>query len=145
MCSMSNMQSTLDSYRQGSSVIKDDIEKLGDLIHMDQTESSTPGHPLTYSGKNNKNKVFIINLFVDSISKKVFAEFLQSTGVEETLVEKNAMEIEAKTYGISITTFRSDNGIGKTAVFNADLLNHTNPSLIVVLVLTIKMELQKET
>ena len=26
----------------------------GDLIHMDQAESSNPGRSLTYSGKNNK-------------------------------------------------------------------------------------------
>ena len=43
---------------------------------MNQAESSTPGRPLTYSGKHNTNiLLFIVTLFVDSISKKVFAEF----------------------------------------------------------------------
>ena len=65
-----------------SSKKKNKIEKYqiiinpGDLIHMDQSESPTPGRPPTHSGKNNnnKNKIFIVSLFVDSISKKVFCD-----------------------------------------------------------------------
>ena len=55
---------------KGSSVIKCEIINPEGLICMDQAESSTPGRTLTNSGKNNENKVFIITLFVDSISKK---------------------------------------------------------------------------
>ena len=57
-------------------IAKDSIVlSLGDLMHMDQAESSTPGRPLTNSGKNNKKKIFIVSLFVDSISKDFFCEF----------------------------------------------------------------------
>ena len=104
-------------------VSKDKIKEPGDLIHMDQAESSTPGRPLTYSGKNNKNKIFIVTLFVDSISKKIFAEFQRSTGAEESLDSKHSMEREAKTSGISIKAFRSNNGVFKAAEFRADLDN----------------------
>ena len=51
--------------------VKQAIKDHGDLIHMDQAQSSTPGRPLTYSCKNNKNKVFYVTIFEDSVSKKV--------------------------------------------------------------------------
>ena len=41
---------------KGSVVIKNEIKEPGDLVHMDQAESSIPECSLTYSGKNNKNK-----------------------------------------------------------------------------------------
>ena len=41
----------------------------GDLVHIDQSESSTPGRPLTFSGKNTKIKIHIITIFVDQASK----------------------------------------------------------------------------
>ena len=49
---------------------------------MDQAEPSTPDRPLIYSGKKTKNKICIVTLFFDSISKKAFAEFQKSTGAE---------------------------------------------------------------
>ena len=53
-------------------IIDDLITKPGDLIHMDQAQSSTPGRPLTFSGKNNAIKIFYVTVLIDSISKKVF-------------------------------------------------------------------------
>ena len=32
-------------------ILKDEINDPGDLIHMDQAQSSTPSIPLIYSGK----------------------------------------------------------------------------------------------
>ena len=62
---------------------------------MDQDESSTPGRPLTFSGKNNKNKISILTIFVDQISKKIFAEFQQTTSADDTLKSKVRMEMDA--------------------------------------------------
>ena len=39
---------------------------------MDQAQSSTPGRPLTFSGKNNAIKIFFVTLFIDSISNTCF-------------------------------------------------------------------------
>ena len=69
--------------------------------------------------KNNKNKIFIVTLFADSISKKVFAEFQRSTVAEETLNSEHSMEREAKTNCITIKSFRGDKGVFKAAEFNA--------------------------
>ena len=66
------------------------IREPGDLFHMDQAESSTPGRPLNYSGRN--NKMFIITLFVDLISKKIFVEFQQTTSTNDTLENKRIIE-----------------------------------------------------
>ena len=51
------------------------VNNHGGLVYMDQAESSTPIIPLTYSGNNDKQKIFIVSMFVDSISKKLFCEF----------------------------------------------------------------------
>ena len=111
----------LTPVEKGSIVIKDELKEPGDLIHMDQAESSTAGRLLIFSGKNNKNKVFIVTLFVDSISKKVFAKFQRRTGAEETLNSKCSMEREAKTNGITRKAFRSDNRVFKAAEFRVDI------------------------
>ena len=92
-------------------IIKQSITKPGDLVHMDQAQSSTPGRPLTFSGWNNKQKVFYVTVFVDSISKKVFCEFQHSTDVEETVIAKQNMERGANTCVVKIKSFPSDNGI----------------------------------
>ena len=102
-------------------LIKQTIINPGDLIHMDQAQSSTPGRPLTYSGRNNKQKVYFVTIFVDSISKKVFCEFQHSTGAKETVLAKQAMEREAATSGVKIKSFRADNGIFKSAEFRLEL------------------------
>ena len=87
-------------------LINQTINEPGDLVHMDQAQSSTPGRPLTYSGWNNKEKVFYVTVFVDSISKKVFCDFQHSTGAEETVIAKQNMEREANTCGVKVKSFR---------------------------------------
>ena len=47
----------------------------GDLIHMDQAISSSPGRQLMSSGKPTKKTVNTFSLFVDKVSKKIFVEF----------------------------------------------------------------------
>ena len=66
--------------------------QTGDLIQIDQAQSSTPGRTLTYGGKNSKHKIFYVTVFVDSISKKVFAEFHNFTGAKEAIAAKHIME-----------------------------------------------------
>lgn len=83
--------------------------------------SSTPGRPLTYSGNNNKKKIHIITLFVDHISKKIFAEFQQTTSSNETLISKQNMEREAFNEGIKIKSFHTDNGVFKSQQFRDNL------------------------
>ena len=76
---------------------------------------------LTYSGKNNKDKIFIVTLFVDSISKKIFIEFQHSTGAKETIDSKHRMERDAFHSGVKIKSYRADNGIFKAGEFRLDM------------------------
>ena len=72
-------------------IIKQTSIDPGDLIHMDPSQSSTPDRTLTYSGKNNKQKVFYVTICGYNVSKKVFCELQHSTGAEETFLAKNSM------------------------------------------------------
>ena len=91
---------------------------------MDQAQSSTPGRPLTYIGKNSKQKIFYVTVFVDSISKKVFVEFHNSTGAKEAIAAKHNMERDAYKSGVKIKSFRADNGIFKSEEFRLELKNN---------------------
>ena len=71
-----------------NTIINERIKRPGDLIHIDQAETSTPGRPMTYSGRNSPDKITCFTLFVDSISKKVFVNFQHSTSTQETLFGK---------------------------------------------------------
>ena len=102
-------------------VKKDSIKEPGDLFHMDQAESTTAGRPFTHSGKNSTKKIYVVSLFVDSVSKKVFVEFQRSTGAKETVKSKHNIERQSRDAGVKIKSFRADNGIFKAAEFKTDL------------------------
>ena len=97
------------------------ITMPGDLIHMDQAESSNPGRPMTHSGWNNKTKINCFTIFVDSVSKKLFVDFQSSTNAVQTLAGKHRMERSAKHDGVDIKQFRADNGIFKAAEVKLDI------------------------
>ena len=60
----------MNKSNKSNSISKDIIiEHSGDLVHMDQAESFTPGRSLTFIGRNNNKKCFVVSLIVDSISK----------------------------------------------------------------------------
>ena len=61
--------------KSNNNIIKDNIKHPGDLIHMYQAVSSIPGRWLTASGRPSKQKCTTISIFIDSISKNIFAEF----------------------------------------------------------------------
>ena len=71
--------------------------------------------------KNNAIRFFYVTVFINSISKKVFCEFQHSTGAEETIKAKHAMEQDAFKSGVKIKSFCADNSIFKSAEFRIDL------------------------
>ena len=76
--------------------------------------------PLLYSGKNNENKIFIVSLFVDSISKIVFCEFQHSTSAKAFL-HKNNMERKCKQSAVKSKAFRGNTCVYRGAEFRAEL------------------------
>lgn len=112
---------TKNKDKKSSKIIKNDIIEPGDLFYMDQAESSTPGRPLNYSGKNSKKKLFYVTLFVDSVSKKVFLEFQHTTTASKTIESKHRVEREAFHSGVKVKRYCADNGIFKARAFRLDL------------------------
>ena len=55
---------------------------------MDEAEYTNSRRPLTRSGRNCKQKIHIDIIFVDNISKNVFAGFQCSTNATETINSK---------------------------------------------------------
>ena len=95
--------------------------KPGDLIHVDQAISRTKGRCLLHSGKPTKAKWSVITIFKDHASKKIFGEFQQSHGADETITSKHRVEREANQCGVKITKYRADNGIFKSKAFQNDV------------------------
>ena len=105
-------------------IVSTDIKNVGDLVHIDQAESSTPGRPMTLSGHNNQEKVTCFTLFVDSISKKIHVHFQTSTNAAQTLQGKHRFERQAQQFDVKIKNFRADNGIFRSKEFRDDLEIH---------------------
>ena len=106
---------------KNNSIAGESITKPGQLVHMDQAESQNPGRPMTHSGNNNKNKIKVFTVFVDSVSKKIFVEFQTSTNAIQTLNGKHRFERMAHSHGVKIENYRADNGIFKSAVIKHDI------------------------
>ena len=109
------------SRNKSNSIISESVTKPGDLIHTDQAESATPGRPMTISGYNNKTKISVFTLFIDSISKKIFVEFQSSTDAKQTLVGKHRLEHAAAEYNVTVKHYRADNGVFKSKEFELDI------------------------
>ena len=99
--------------------------KRGNLLHVDQAQSSTPGISLTYSGRNKRRRICVARLSSDVISKKLFIGLQHITCGEETLQSKRSMGKDAKSAGVQIKQFNSDNEIFTYAEFWADLTNNS--------------------
>ena len=73
------------------------------------------------SGYNNKTKITVFTLFIDSISKKIFIEFQSLTDAAQTLVGKHRLEKTAAEYKIKIKHYCADNGVFKLKEFKLDI------------------------
>ena len=107
---------TKDNKIAGSSV-----KQPGDMIHMDQCIVTTPGCPMTHSGKNNPEKITCFTIYVDSISHRIHIHFQSSTEAVQTLVGKHRLERYGKKFQVKIKSFRADNGIFKAKKFMDDI------------------------
>ena len=121
ICAACQMGKAHKLARGSTTIVNEEIKNPGDLVNMDQAESTNPGRPLTHSGRNCKQKIHVVTIFVDIISKKVFAGFQCSTNATETVKSKQEFEIESMSCGVGLKSFRADNGIFRSAEFHIDL------------------------
>ena len=80
--------------QKGSAKITDtgSIKEPGDLIHVDQAESTNPGRPLTHSGRNSAKKIHGVTIFVDTISKKVMLDSSKALEQKKLLLLKERLK-----------------------------------------------------
>ena len=62
-----------------------------------------------------------MTLFVDSVSKKIFLEFQQTTKASETIESKHRVERKAFHSGVKVKRYCADNGVFKAGTFRLDL------------------------
>ncbi len=65
---------------------------------MDQAESTNPGRLLTHSGRNCRQKIHAVTLFVDS-------RFQRSTNATETVKSKQEFGTESMFSGVGLKSF----------------------------------------
>ena len=90
------------------------ITQPGDLIHMDQCIVTTPGRPMTLSGKNNRDKITCFTIYVDQVSHRIHIHFQSSTDAKQTLQGKHRLEKYGHKFNVNLKHFRADNGVFKS-------------------------------
>ncbi len=77
---------------------------------MDQLVSAQPGLVPQMSGFLTNLRIWGATIFVDHFSDYVFAALMRDLTLDETLLAKTAFEWHASEGGISISSYRADNG-----------------------------------
>jgi hypothetical protein len=92
----------------------------GQIVSMDQLESSTPGLVAQAKGKSTKARFTCATIFVDHFSRLTFIHMQTSTNATETLAAKHAFEFYAASFNVSIRRYHGDNGRFSENIFTAD-------------------------
>jgi transposase InsO family protein len=94
-------------------------EKLspGDIITVDQLESSTPGFIGQIAGTLTRQRIVGSTIFVDQASDLSYVYHQLSMSSEETVMAKESFERYAKSHGVTIKHYHADNGRFKDKAF----------------------------
>ena len=97
----------------------DKREKLspGDIISVDQLESSTPGFIGQIAGALTRQRIVGSTIFVDQASDLSYVYHHLSMTSEETVLAKESFERYAKSHGVTIKHYHADNGRFKDKAF----------------------------
>jgi hypothetical protein len=94
----------------------------GDLIYVDQYESSIRGHlQHTYGREKQSSMYWGGTIFVDVASGTVHVDHQVSLAAADTLLSKAQFEHEAHTHGIDIKKYHTDNEIVVSAAWKEHL------------------------
>ena len=105
-----------------SNVISDGHLRPGDLVSIDQFESSIRGRLLTSKGKEKEAlKYRGGTVFYDHASGYIWCSMQISFDAAETIEAKNLFERTSGYTGIDIMSYRADQGIFKSTAFENDL------------------------
>ena len=114
--------------REKDGGLKKEQLAVGGKVSTDQFVSSLPGRlPHTF-GKEKQHEQFTGGtIFIDEASEFFFIQNQISLGAAETVRAKNTFERQALRHGVSIRSYRGDNGVYKSAAFkkSCDSMNQT--------------------
>jgi transposase InsO family protein len=91
--------------------------KPGDVVSVDQLESSTPGFAGQMTGNLTRQRIMGSTIFVDHASGLSYVYNQLSMSSEETINAKEAFENYAKQHGVHINHYHADNGRFKDRAF----------------------------
>ena len=95
--------------------------KPGDVVSVDQMESSTPGFLGQNTGQLTRKCYKIATIFVDQASKLGYVYVQQSTDAASTIQAKKAFEAHARALSVEIKHYHADNGIFNSQEFLANV------------------------
>ncbi|KAI2497267.1 hypothetical protein MHU86_17231 [Fragilaria crotonensis] len=82
----------------------------GDIVSMDQLESSTPGLVAQSKGKSTHKRFTCATVFVDHYSRLSFVHMQETNNALETLAAKHAFERFALSHNVTVKRYHGDNG-----------------------------------
>ena len=91
--------------------------KPGDIVSVDQLESSTPGFMGQITGTLTRQRLVGSTVFVDQASDMTYIYHHTSLSSEETVRAKEAFESFALSHGVRIKQYHADNGRFKDKAF----------------------------
>ena len=89
---------------------KDNETEPGDCVSIDQLVSAQPGLIPQMSGYLTNMRIWGATVFVDHVSDFVHVALMRDLSLDETLLAKTSFERLANDGGISIKSYRADNG-----------------------------------
>jgi len=109
---------------KGKGIIQKHLKKPthpGDIVSVDQLESSIPGFIGQMTGKLTNQRIVASTIFVDHASDLSYVYHQTSMTSEETLKSKLAFEKFAASHGVNIKHYHADNGRFKDKLFSKSI------------------------
>ena len=92
------------------SIRKETDNAPGKCVSMDQLVSAQPALTPQMAGFLTNLRIWGATVFVDHLTDYVYVALMRDLGLDETLLVKSAFEQHANEGGISISSYRADNG-----------------------------------
>jgi len=101
--------------------IQQEAKEPGQIIPVDQIESSTPGFIAHLKGNLTKKRYTAATVFVDHYSRLGYVHLQRSTTAEETVEAKRAFESFCMARNVKVKHYHADNGRFQDKLFMEDL------------------------
>ena len=93
-----------------SSIRRDSDDKPGAGVSIDQMISAQPGLVPQVSGRLTSARIWAATIFLDHFSRHVHVHLMRDQTQASTLEAKAGYERHANTFGITVNSYRADNG-----------------------------------